>query len=201
MTYLNTFKYRRIENVDTSIDLVADEFLWLFHKAVDAGRVGMIDNDTVFGRVVDLGNDNGTFVAMAQVEITELLKWIIANNVTVEHKERTIILGKDLACKCQWTSSAERLSLNRKGDLDIVELFIFFKCAHHNLRAIVDSQYNIGNTSLQKKTMSLHGTMHGHDGGGGGWGRHHNGYVPWPNAQSDEGSWACWQTQQGAWGG
>ncbi len=62
---LDAVQNRCVENVDTGIDAVADELDWLFYEAVDAGcMAGLVDDDTILGWLLDLGDNDGAFVAV-----------------------------------------------------------------------------------------------------------------------------------------
>jgi hypothetical protein len=54
--YLNTFENSGVENIDTSIDLVADKLLGLFNKAFNLGGFGVVDNNTIFRGVIYFGD-------------------------------------------------------------------------------------------------------------------------------------------------
>lgn len=86
---LNALEHRGVENVDTGVDAVAHELDGLLDEAVDAGRViGLVNNDTVFAGLLDLGDDNCSLLAVVLVEVCQLLEWVFANNIGVEDEER-----------------------------------------------------------------------------------------------------------------
>lgn len=71
-----------VQNVDTGVDTVANEFDGFLDKAVDArGMVGLVDNYTVLGGLVDLGNNDGTFVTVGPVEIGQVFERVIADDI------------------------------------------------------------------------------------------------------------------------
>lgn len=47
-------------------------------------------------------------------------------------------------------ASAQRLSLDREGDLDVVEILVLLKNRYHDLRSVVDSENNIRNSGLDR---------------------------------------------------
>lgn len=53
---LNAVEDRRVEHVDTGVDAVSDELNRLLDEAVNDGRARLGDNDTVGGRLGDLGD-------------------------------------------------------------------------------------------------------------------------------------------------
>lgn len=60
----------RVHDVNASINSVAHEFDWFLDKAVDSRRViGLVDDDSVLGWFFHLCDYDGTFIAMALVEI------------------------------------------------------------------------------------------------------------------------------------
>lgn len=53
---LNAVKNRRVEHVDTGVDAVSDELDGLLNEAVNNRRARLGDDNTVGGRLSDLGN-------------------------------------------------------------------------------------------------------------------------------------------------
>ena len=45
--WLDALEDGRVENIDTGIDTVANELLWLFNEAVDHGLAWVLHNNTV----------------------------------------------------------------------------------------------------------------------------------------------------------
>lgn len=86
---------------------------------------------------------------MGLMEVSDLLKWIITNNITVQDKEGRVVLAKDLSGQSQRTGSAKRLGLDREGDVDAIFLFVLFQSSNHDFRSVVYSQDNVGDTSLK----------------------------------------------------
>lgn len=107
---LNAVQDGGVEDVHAGIDTVADELDGLFNEAVDARRVvRLVDNDTILGGLLDLGNHNGTLIAVALVEIQQLLERIVADDVRVENEEGGVVLGQDALSKLERAASVEGL--------------------------------------------------------------------------------------------
>lgn len=124
---INTVENGGVEDVEASIDAVAHELDGLLNESVNAGGVvGFVDNDTVFGRLLDLGDNNGALVSVCLVESSQLLEWIFACDIGVEDEEGAVILAKDFLRKLEGSSSAQRLGLDREGDGDTEFLLILF---------------------------------------------------------------------------
>ena len=71
-----------VENVDTGVNAVSDELDWLLDEAVNSRLVvWLVDNDSVFGWLLNLSDDNGTLVSVSFVECGEIGKWVIANDI------------------------------------------------------------------------------------------------------------------------
>ena len=93
---LNAREHRGVENVDTGIDAVADKLDGLLDEAVyPRGVVGLVHNDTVLGRLLHLGDNNGTLVAVRLVELGELLEGVFASDVGVEDEEGRVVLAQN----------------------------------------------------------------------------------------------------------
>jgi hypothetical protein len=54
---------------------------------------GLVDNDTVLGRLLDLCDNNCALVAVLLVELSELGEGVLAGNVGVEDEERRVVLS------------------------------------------------------------------------------------------------------------
>jgi hypothetical protein len=54
--HLDAVKDLGVEEVDTGVDPVSDEFDGLLDESVNNGRVGLGDDDTVVGRLGDFGD-------------------------------------------------------------------------------------------------------------------------------------------------
>lgn len=81
-------------------------------------------HDTVFGRLLDLGNDNCALVAVLLVEFGELLEGVVAGDVGIEDEEGRLVLAQDLFGELEGAGGAEGLSLDGEGDGDVVLLLI-----------------------------------------------------------------------------
>lgn len=104
---LDALEDRRVEDVDAGVDAVADELDGLLDEAVNArGVVGLVDNDAVLGRLLDLGHDDGALVAVRLVEGGQLLEGVLAGDVRVEHKEGCVVLGEHLLGELQGAGGA-----------------------------------------------------------------------------------------------
>ena len=74
--------------------------------------VGLVNDDTVLGGLLDLGDDNGALVAVAFVELEQVLEGVVANDIRVEDEEWRVILEQDLLGELQGTSGVEGLGLD-----------------------------------------------------------------------------------------
>lgn len=118
---LNAVQDGGIEDVHAGIDTVADELDGLLDEAVDArGMVGLVDNNTILGRLLHLGDHNGTLIAVALVEIQQLLEGIVADDIGVENEEGGVVLGEDALGELERTTGVEGLGLDRKLNVDVV---------------------------------------------------------------------------------
>lgn len=124
-TELNPIKDRGIEDIHAGVDSIADKLDGLLDKAIDErGVARLVNNDTVLGRLLNLGDNNGTFLAMALVELGKILEGEVANHIGVEDKEGLVILGEGLFGKLERTGSVKGLILDGEGDIDTVLLTI-----------------------------------------------------------------------------
>lgn len=79
---LDALENTGVQDVDTGVDTVADELDGLLNETVDArGVVGLVDNDTVLGRLLDLCDNDGTLITVSLVEIGQLLEGVVADDV------------------------------------------------------------------------------------------------------------------------
>lgn len=107
---LNAVQDGGVEDVHAGIDTVADKLDGLLDEAVDArGVVGLVDNDTILGGLLHLGDHNGTLIAVALVEIQQLLEGIVADDVGVENEEGGVVLGKDALGELERAAGVEGL--------------------------------------------------------------------------------------------
>lgn len=91
---LNALEHAGVENVDTGVDAVANKLDRLLDETINlGGMAGLVHHDTVLGRLLDLGDNNGTLVAVALVELGELLEGVVAGDVGVEDEEGRVVLA------------------------------------------------------------------------------------------------------------
>lgn len=120
---LNAVQDGCVQNVDTGIDTVANELDGLLDEPVDARRVaGLVDNNTVFRGLLDLGDADGTLISVGSVEVDKLLEGELASNIRVEHEERLIVLTENILGQLQRTSSAQGFGLEGEVDVDSASL-------------------------------------------------------------------------------
>jgi hypothetical protein len=99
------------------------------------------------------------------VELGELLKGVVAGNIGVEDEEGRVVLAQDIFGELEGTGGTEGLSFDGESDVDVVLLLVLhsqlFICSAvqlskytnglqrlgHDLRAVVDSEDNICDTS------------------------------------------------------
>lgn len=79
-----------------------------------------MDNDTILGGLFHLGDHNGTLIAVALVEIQQLLERIVADDVGVENEEGGVVFGKDAFSKLERAAGVEGLCFDRKLNVDVV---------------------------------------------------------------------------------
>lgn len=114
-----------VEDVEAGVDAVAHELDRLLNEPINAGGVvRLVDNDTVFGGLLDLGDNDGALISVCLVESSQLLKRVIACDVGVEDEEGAVVLAKDLLSKLEGAGGAQRFGLDGEGDGDAKFLFI-----------------------------------------------------------------------------
>lgn len=137
---LNAVQDGGVQDVETSVDAVADELDRLLDETINAGRVvGLVHNDTVVGGLLDLGDNNSALVAVGLVEFGQLLERVFAGDIGVEDEERAIILAQDLSSELEGTGGAQGLRLDGERDLD-AKLFLVLVPTHksaHNPEAAI----------------------------------------------------------------
>lgn len=174
---LNALQNGGVEDVQAGVDAVADVLDGLLDETVDARRVvGLVDNYTVLGGLLDLGDDNGTLIAVVLVELKEILEGVVANDIGVEDEEGRVVLEEDLLGKLQRAGGVERLGLDRELNLDVVLLLVLRaaivldkiglvklegraylgKELFHDLRAVVDRQDDVGDTNGDESLNLVH---------------------------------------------
>lgn len=120
-TQFDAVQHAGVEDIDTGVDTVADELDGLFDETVDArSMVGFVNDDAVFGRLINLRDDDSTFVTVVLVEIGQFFEGVIANNVGVQDEEGGVVLAQDTLRQLQGTGRAQRFGLDRELDADIV---------------------------------------------------------------------------------
>jgi hypothetical protein len=174
---LDTVEDRGVEDVHAGVDTVTDELDRLLNESVDQGTVaGLVDNDTILGRLLNLGDDNGTLVTVVLVESEEVLEGVVADDIGVEDEERSVVLSKNALSKLQGSSSVEGLSLDGELDVDVVLLLVLQRMLEldpktryrvgnssylgqkllHDLGSVVDSKNDIGNTCCDQRLNLMH---------------------------------------------
>lgn len=122
---LDALEHAGVQDVDTRVDAVAHELDGLLDEAVDhGGMAGLVHNDTVLGRLLDLGHNNGTLAAVLLVEVGELGEGVVAGDVGIEYEEGRIVLAQNAFGELERASGAEGLSLDGELDLDVVLLLV-----------------------------------------------------------------------------
>ena len=107
---LDALENRGVEDVDTGINTVAYELDGFLDETVDArGVVWLVYNDTELRRLFDLCDDNGTLVAVAAVELEEIGKWVVADDIGVEDEEGRVVLCENLLGELEGTGGSEGL--------------------------------------------------------------------------------------------
>jgi len=114
-----------VEDVDTGVDTVADEFNGFLDESVDAAVVArLVDDHTVFRWLFYFGDDDCTLVAMSLVEVGHLLERIVADDIRVENEERCVIFAENLFSELERTGGAEGFCLDGEFDADVVLCFV-----------------------------------------------------------------------------
>lgn len=109
-TQFDALENRGIEDVQTSIDTVADEFDRLLNEALNTrGVVRLVNDNTILRRLLNLSHNNGTLVTVALVEGQEVPEGIITNDIGVENKKGGIVLAQNLLSELERAASVERL--------------------------------------------------------------------------------------------
>lgn len=84
-------------------------------------------HDTIFGGFFDLGDDDGALVAVGFVELGELFKRVVADDVGVENKERGAVFAESLFGKFEWAGGAEGFGFDGEFDVDVVLFRVLVK--------------------------------------------------------------------------
>lgn len=149
-TELNPVQNAGVEYVDTSVDPVTNEFNGLLDESINHSGVGLRDHDTIGRRLGDLGDHDGTFALVGNVEVSESLKGIDTGDIRVQNKERRVVLAQDFASKSKGTRSAERFGFDAEVDVDAKLLLSLFEYRDHDLWSVVDSEDDVLDTRLDK---------------------------------------------------
>lgn len=124
---IDAVENRSVQNVEASVDTVADEFNGLLDESVDARRVGgLVDDDTILGGLFDLGDADGTLIAVRLVESGQLLEGVFAGDIGVQDEERGVVFAEDVGSQLQRTGSAQGLRLNGERDLNAEFLLVLY---------------------------------------------------------------------------
>ncbi len=118
-------EHRWVEDVDTGVDTVADELDRFLDEPINPAIVArLVDDDTIFGWLLDFSNDNGALLAMGLVEFNKLRKGVFADDVGVKHEEGCVVFSENVFRKLERARCAERLGLDRECDVDVILFFI-----------------------------------------------------------------------------
>lgn len=122
---LNTVQHAWVENVDTGVDAVSNVLDWLLNEAVDSRVVvWLVDDNTILRWLVNLCDDDSSFISVRLVECREVGKWVVTDDIGVKNEEWLIVLSQNLLCKLEWSGGSERLGLNGECDGDVVCLLV-----------------------------------------------------------------------------
>ena len=136
---LNPVNHVHIQQIQTGINMVAHVCLRLLDELLDL-PVFLGDNDTILGGVLDSGSENSAALAVCLVELDELGKRVVANDVGVENEQqaRGVILQDVLLSQADWAGSAHRFILYRDRDLHFVlykglkDIISSLQCPHRS---------------------------------------------------------------------
>lgn len=111
----NSLNHVSSEKVETSIDLVTNESLWLLNELLDLSVFFSNDN-SILAWIFHSGHDNSALLAVVFVEGNQLVQWVFADNVRIENEEESlmVLLPNDLLSQADWTRSAQRLVFERE---------------------------------------------------------------------------------------
>ena len=108
----NPLNHVRVEEIEASINLIADKSRGFLDKSLDFA-VFFRDDDSVLGGVLNLGHDDCALPAVVQVELNELVERVLTDDIRVENEEQTLyVLVPDyLLGQADGTGCAQRLRL------------------------------------------------------------------------------------------
>ena len=122
---LDALQHARIQDVDAGVDPVADELDGLLDEPVDARGVAfLVHNDAVLGRLLDLGDDDGSLLAVLLVEGSQLDEGVVADDVRIEDEEGRGIFAQGFGGELEGAGGAEGLGLDGEFDADVVFFFV-----------------------------------------------------------------------------
>lgn len=85
-----------------------------------------MDDDTVLGWLFNLGDADGTLIAVRLVESSQLLEGVFAGDIGVQDEEGGVIFAEDVGSQLQGTGSSQRLRLDGESDLDAEFLLVLY---------------------------------------------------------------------------
>lgn len=85
-------------------------------------------NNTVLGRLLDLGHNDSALLAVLLVECSELLERVFAGNIGVEDEEGRVVLAENALSELERAGGAQGLSLDGELNLDVVLLLVLAVC-------------------------------------------------------------------------
>lgn len=147
-TSWNSLQDGGIQDVKAGVDAVADVGLWLLHELLDAAS-GVGKNNTVFGWLLHRSHHDGSLLAMSHVEVVELLEGEGAGHITVEDKERLIVI-KVLLGEGNGSGSAHGLVLDGDDDVHAVLCLDLRGSLLQLFFQITDGKNNSRNTDLSQ---------------------------------------------------
>ena len=85
---------------------------------------GFVHDDAVFGGFLDLGDDDGAFLAVVAVELGELGEGVVADDVGVEDEEGGVVFAEDLFGELEGPGGTQGFGFDGEFDLDVVFFFV-----------------------------------------------------------------------------
>jgi hypothetical protein len=162
-TYLDAIEHFWVEEVDTGVDPVADEFHRFLDETVDGSRVWLGNDHTIVGGFCDLGDHDGAFTTVGHVEVAEVRtirarlthrnasKGYVQVTSAFRTKNGLSSLPRisrarargPAGCQLGWVwellTCAEGFGFDAKGDVDAEFVFRLLQDRHHDLGTVVDS--------------------------------------------------------------
>ena len=81
-------------------------------------------HDTVLGRFLDFGDDDGAFLTMRFMEVGQLGKGIVADDVGVQDEEGRGVFAESFGREFEGAGSTERLGFDGEFNADVVFFFV-----------------------------------------------------------------------------